>query len=136
MGETEGGASAGLLSALRNIAATVLASGKTRLELLSNEIEVEKLRAIRLLLMAQGMAFCFAVGVILAVALLVALFWEQRLAVLAVCTLAFFAFGGVLLGRFRRESRRPERLFAASVAELEQDLRQLKAMTGHEPPAR
>ena len=107
MGETEGGASAGLLSALRNIAATVLASGKTRLELLSNEIEVEKLRAIRLLLMAQGMAFCFAVGVILAVALLVALFWEQRLAVLAVCTLAFFAFGGVLLGRFRRESRRP-----------------------------
>ena len=44
MGETEGGASAGLLSALRNIAATVLASGKTRLELLSNEIEVEKLR--------------------------------------------------------------------------------------------
>ena len=60
----------------------------------------------------------------------------QRLAVLAVCTLAFFAFGGVLLGRFRRESRRPERLFAASVAELEQDLRQLKAMTGHEPPAR
>lgn len=136
MGETEGGASAGLLSALRNIAATVLASGRTRLELLSNEIEIEKLRAIQLMLTALAMAFCFGVGVILAVALLVASFWEQRVAVLAVCTLAFFVAGGVLLGQFRRRARRPDRIFAASMAELEQDLHQLKAMAGHEPPAR
>ena len=136
MGETEGGASAGLLSALKSIAATLLASGKTRLELLSNEIEIEKLRAVQLMLTALAMAFCFGVGVILAVALLVASFWEQRVAVLAVCTLAFFVAGGVLLGHFRRRARRPDRLFAASMAELEQDLHQLKAMAGHEPPAR
>jgi uncharacterized membrane protein YqjE len=136
MGETEGGVSNGLFSALRNIAATLLASGKTRLELFSNEIEVEKLRAAGLMLTAFAMAFFLGVGVILAVVLLAVLFWEQRLAVLAICALVFLGIGVVLLLRFRRDLRRPERIFSASVAELEQDLRQLKAMAGHEPPAR
>ena len=48
MGERPGGETGGLLSALKNIAATLLASGRTRLELLSNEIEEGKLRVIEL----------------------------------------------------------------------------------------
>ncbi|GHU30579.1 hypothetical protein AGMMS50256_17730 [Betaproteobacteria bacterium] len=145
MGENEDGASAtsatsatsaGLLSALRSIAATLLASARTRLELLSNEIEFGKLRAIDLMLAALAMASCFGIGIILAVVFLVVLFWEQRLVVLGVCALFFFVLGGVLLARVKRLSRRPERIFAASVAELEQDLHQLKAMIDHEPPAR
>lgn len=136
MGESQGGEQAGLFSAVKNIAATLLASGRTRLELFSNEIEVEKLRAMRLVLMAQGMVFCFGIGIILAVALLVALFWEQRLAILAILTFAFLALGGVFLGRFRQASQRSDRMFSASLAELEQDIRELKAMAGHEPPAR
>jgi uncharacterized membrane protein YqjE len=139
MAENEGGASGtstGLLSALRGIAATLLASAKTRLELLSNEIEFGKLHAAELMLVAFEMAVCFGIGVILTVALLVVLFWEQRLVVLAIFALVFLALGGILLARFRRMSRRPERIFDASVAELEQDIQQLRAMTGHEPPAR
>lgn len=136
MGESQGGEQAGLFSAVKNIAATLLASGRTRLELFSNEIEVEKLRAMRLVLMAQGMVFCFGIGIILAVALLVALFWEQRLAILAILTFAFLALGGVFLGRLRQASQRSDRMFSASLAELEQDIRELKAMAGHEPPAR
>jgi uncharacterized membrane protein YqjE len=141
MEEKEGGASssatsASLLSALKGIVVTLLASGKTRLELFSNEIEIGKLRAIELMLVALAMFSCFAVGVVLAVVFLVVLFWEQRLVVLVVCALVFLALGGVLLSRLRRDSRRPNRIFAASVAELEQDLHQLQTMTGHEPPAR
>ena len=79
-----GGETNGLFAALKGIAATLLASGKTRLELLGNEIEEEKLRAMQLLLMAQGMVFCFGVGVILAVALISVLFWDNRLLVLGV----------------------------------------------------
>jgi uncharacterized membrane protein YqjE len=131
MGEAQGGASAGLFSAARDIAATLLASGKTRLELLANEIEVERLRAIELILAAFAVAFCFGVGILLAIASLVAMYWEARLAVLAVCALVFLTLGGILLVRFRRRLRRPERVFAASVAELEQDLRQLKATPDH-----
>jgi uncharacterized membrane protein YqjE len=136
MGEARSGTPAGLFSAVRDIAATLLASGKTRLELLSNEIEVEKLRAVELILVAFGMAFCFGVGILLAVALLAMLYWEQRFAVLAVGALVSLALGGILLARFRRGLRHPERIFAASVAELEQDLRQLDTMAGHEPPDR
>jgi uncharacterized membrane protein YqjE len=130
MGET----SSGLFSALRNIAATLLATGKTRLELLSNEIEAEKRRSAELLLEILGMTFCFGVGIILAVILLMLSFWEQRLVVLAVCTLAFLVFGGIFLARFRQKSRRPGRIFAVSLAELKRDVHQLSGTTKHEPP--
>jgi uncharacterized membrane protein YqjE len=141
MGEKEGApasatsaASASLLSALRDIVATLLASGKTRLELFSNEVEIGKLRAVELMLVALAMASCFGIAVVLAVVFLVVLFWEQRLAVLAVSALAFLVFGAVLLARLRQDSRRPSRIFAASVTELEQDLHRLQTMNEHEPP--
>jgi uncharacterized membrane protein YqjE len=126
--------SSGLFAALKNVAATLLASGKTRLELLGNEIEEEKLRAVQLVLMAQGMVFCLGVGTLLAVALLTALFWDNRLSILGACAGLFFVLGGVFIALFKRATQRPERVFAASIAELEEDLRQLKAAVGHEPP--
>lgn len=135
MGETQGGEHGSLLSALKNIAATLLASGKTRLELLGNEIEEEKLRALQLVFMALGMAFCFGLGILLVVALFVALFWESRLLVIGFFAGIFLALGGFFLARFRGMARRPEKAFAASIAELQEDLRQLKSIVGHEPPA-
>jgi uncharacterized membrane protein YqjE len=132
MAESAGGDANGLFAALKGVAATLLASGKTRLELLSNEIQVEKLRAVELMITVLAMAFCFGFGIILVVALLLALFWEQRIAVLVLAGLAFFGAAAFLWGRFRQLSQRQDRLFSASIAELEQDLQQLKAMTGHE----
>lgn len=134
MTDNAGGESNGLFAALKGIAVTLLTSGRTRLELLGNEIEEEKLRAMQLLLMAQGMAFCFGVGVILLVALLSALFWDNRLAILGVFALLFLLAGGFFYTRFKNATQRPDRVFAASLAELQEDLRQLKAAMGHEPP--
>ena len=136
MGERPGGETGGLLSALKNIAATLLASGRTRLELLSNEIEEGKLRVIELGMLAGGALFCFAMGIVLIIALLVTLFWEQRLAVLGIFAAVFLAFGSYFLARLKRASHRPDKIFAASIAELEEDLRHLRSMAGHEPPAR
>lgn len=135
MGENQGGEHGSLLSALKNIAATLVAGGKTRLELLGNEIEEEKIRALQLVFAALGMAFCFGLGVLLVVALLTALFWESRLIVLGFFAAIFLSLGGFFLMRFKTMARRPEKAFAASIAELQEDLRQLKAMAGHEPPA-
>jgi len=134
MSNSQGGENSGLFSALKSIAATLLASGKTRLELLGNEIEEEKLRAIQLLLTAQGMVFCLGVGALLAVALLTTLFWDYRLLVLGLSAGLFLVFGGVFYVLFMRATHRPERIFAASLAELQEDLRQLKAAVGHESP--
>ena len=136
MSDVQGGTAGGLLSALKSMAATLLASGKTRLELIANELQVEKLRTIQLVLMAMGMVFCFGLALILGVALLVALFWEQRLLLLGIFSGLFFALAGFFLYRFKQETQRPDKIFAASLAELQEDLRQLRAMVGHEPPAR
>ena len=136
MSDVQGGTAGGLLSALKSMAATLLASGKTRLELIANELQVEKLRTIQLVLMAMGMVFCFGLALILGVALLVALFWEQRLLLLGIFSGLFFALAGFFLYRFKQATRRPDKMFAASLAELQEDLRQLRAMVGHEPPAR
>jgi uncharacterized membrane protein YqjE len=135
MSDKQGGDYSGLFSALKNIAAILLASGKTRLELLGNEIEEEKLRAIHLVIAALGMAFCFGVGLLLAVALCAALFWESRLLVLGASTGFFLVLGGIFYTRFKRSVQRPEHVFAASLAELQEDLRQLRAAVGHEPPS-
>lgn len=135
MSNNQGGENIRLFAALKNIAATLLASGKTRLELLGNEIEEEKLRAINLLLMVQGMVFCFGVGTLLTVAVLTVLFWDNRLFVLFASAGIFLVLGGVFFALFKRLTQRPEKAFASSIAELKEDLRQLKAVVGHESSA-
>lgn len=125
MKEAPGRERAGLLAAAKFSAGTLLASARTRLELLGNELKHEKQRALHLLFLSQVLAFCLMVGCILAVALLVALFWEDRLLVLTSSMAIFFGGSALALVRLRSALSHPERLFAASIAELEEDSRQI-----------
>ena len=129
-------ASGGLFAALKNVAVTLLATGKTRLELLGNELEEQKLLAIRLFLLLQGLVLCVGVTVLLAVALMVAAFWESRVVVLGLLVVVFLVLCGVLYSMVKGVIQRPEKVFSASIAELEEDIRQLKALAGYEPPAK
>ena len=133
---SDGKESGGLFAALRNVAATLLATGKTRLELLGNELEEQKLLAIRLFLLLQGLVLCLGVTVLLIVALITALFWDNRAMVLGTLVVIFLVLSGVLYAAVKRAIRRPEKVFSASIAELEEDIRQLKALAGYEPPAK
>ena len=133
---SDGRESGGLFAALKNVAVTLLASGKTRLELLGNELEEQKLHVIRLFLLFQGLVLCLGVTVLLVVALITAVFWDSRVLVLGVFVGIFFVLCGVFYAMVRRAMQRPEKIFSASVAELEEDLRQLKAAAGYEPPAK
>lgn len=132
MTERPGSGRGGLFTATRSVAATLLATGRTRFELLGNEIKEEKLRAVRLLLLSQAMAFCLAVGMCLAIALLVVLFWDNRAALLGCFSALFLTVSALCYFALRRAKHTPERLFAASMAELEEDLRQLKGTAGDE----
>lgn len=132
MSAASGSGSGGLFAAARNSAATLLTAGRTRLELLGNEIKEEKLRAVRLLLVSQLLAFCLALGTILGVGLLVVLFWEQRAALLGGFCVFFFASAGVAYVGLQRAIRSPDRMFSASLAELGADLSQLKAAARNE----
>lgn len=129
MSETPAG---GLLAATRHSAATLLATGRTRLELLGNEIREEKLRAVHLLLLSQAMAFCLMIGLILAIALLVVVFWDSRVFVLGGFTALFALLGGFAYFALRRAMRRGQSIFATSIAQLGEDLQQLKTAASNE----
>lgn len=124
--------SEGIFASVKNLAATFVAMGRTRLELLGNEIAVEKRRFLSLFLLSQVLMFCLVLGVILLVALMALLFWDQRLLVIAVMAIFFLGLAGFLYIAVRRLLHPPESVFASSLAELEEDLRQLKAASGHE----
>ena len=132
MSNTPGGEGRGegLFAALKNIAATLVATARTRLELAGNELEDERIRLTRTLVLALAALFCFGLGILLAVELVLMLYWENRVAVLAIFVALFFGAGAALYVAFQRQQQRRQ-VFAASLAELEEDLRQLKAAVGH-----
>ena len=57
------------------MASTLLAIAQTRLELLGNEFEIEKLRVLRMLLLAQALMFAMLIVALLATSLLTLWLW-------------------------------------------------------------
>ncbi len=121
----------GLFASLGNLSATLLAMGQARLELLGNELEVQKLLALRMLVVALAMVFCAALAVLLLIALVTLLMWEQRVPVVALFAGLFVASAAWLCRALMRQVNHPEPAFAATLAELQEDIRRLKAATGH-----
>lgn len=128
---TTAGGREGLFAALKNIPETLLAMGQTRLELLANEVEAQKLTVLRSLLLAQACAFCASLGIVLLVALAALLMWDQRLVVVAVFAAVFLLAAAFFYRALMRIVNAPETAFAATLAELQEDLRQLRAASGH-----
>jgi uncharacterized membrane protein YqjE len=116
----------GLLSALKTLAGTLLATAQTRLEILSTEIEEEKIRIGQQLLLVTVVLFCFGLGIVFLAAFLTVLFWEShRLFVLGTLTLLFLGGGTAALLMLRAKAGERSRLFADSLGELAKDRDQL-----------
>jgi uncharacterized membrane protein YqjE len=118
-----------LFVSLKNLIVTLLAIGKTRAELLVTEVEEEKLRLMSLWAKAIGAAFLLAVGLIMLVAFIALVFWEQRILVFGLAAGLFLVTGLFLASALRRQVAQPSRLFRASLAELETDMAQLQRAT-------
>ena len=128
---SKAGGREGLFAALKNIPVTLLAIGQTRLELFANEVEAEKLTVLRMLLLAQAMMFCAGLGLLLAVALITLLMWDQRVVVVAVFAALFLLAAALFYRALMRIVNAPEPAFAATLAELREDMRQLKAASSN-----
>ncbi|NMM09647.1 MAG: hypothetical protein HHJ16_05175 [Polaromonas sp.] len=122
----------GPVTALKNIAATLFSTVQTRLALLVNEIQVEKYHALRQLWLALALVGCLGLGALLAVGLAVLLWWEHRLLVLGGFSALFVGLAGYFYAALRSGNAASGRLFVLSLAELQEDLRQLKEAAGHE----
>ena len=116
----------GLFVSLKNLVATLLAIGKTRAELLVNELEEEKFRLMSLWAKAIGAAWLFALGTVMVVCCLAVAFWEQRVLVFGVAAVLFLGVGFMVFASLRRQMAQPSKIFRGSLAELEADMAQLR----------
>jgi uncharacterized membrane protein YqjE len=131
--KTEETGALGLFSALRNVATTLLATARTRIELAGNDLELERLRLVRSLVFGISALFCFGVGLLMLIGLVLILNWESRIVVLSAFGTGFIIAGTLLFAAMKRSNRRRQ-AFAATIAELEEDLRQLRAAASHAQP--
>lgn len=116
----------GLFASLKNLVATLLAIGKTRAELLVNELEEEKFRLMSLWAKAIGAAWLFALGTVMVVCCLAVAFWEQRVLVFGLAAVLFLGVGFMVFASLRRQMAQPSKIFRGSLAELEADMAQLR----------
>ena len=106
---------AGLFQSLRRLLATALDIAQLRLDLLANELAQEKLRIFDALAWAAVALLLLALGLILGVALLVALAPEAwRPLVLGLLSLACLGGGAWMLHQARRRLTSPGGMLAAS----------------------
>lgn len=118
----------GLLGSARAVLVALLEIGQTRLQLASTELEEERLRIAELLLFATAALFFLGIGIVLATLLLVLLFWDARVLVLALAAAVFLAVGAGLAAAWRRKAAAKPPLLASTLAELQRDR---EALIGH-----
>lgn len=124
---------AGPLAALRRVALTLLTMGQARLQLIGNELQIEKHRVLQLLFRTLLAALCAFLALLLGTSLVLVLLWDQRVAVLASSTVLFALLAVWLAWSVKQSTQAQDHPFAASLAELQEDLRQLKAASSDGP---
>ena len=112
---------AGVFASLRGLAETLLGIATTRFELFGIEVAEEKERLVALLITAMALVFAFAFAVLMLTLLIVALFWDNRLAALSGCAAFYGALGVWLWSYLRAQLAAHPPPFAASIAELNKD---------------
>ena len=116
----------GLFASARQLLATGVETLRVRLELLSTEVEQEKLRLFDALLWAGLALLLLGMGLLFLCGLIVVLLWDQhRLLALGGLTTIFLGSCYWVLQIARTRLRAPGGLFASSVAELERDRSEL-----------
>lgn len=112
----------GVLASLRGLAATALAIAQARLQLVSNELEEQGVRALQMLVLGAIALFCAATGVLLLTAWIVIALWDQyRLVTVGVLALLYFAGCALALRALKTRAAARPKLFASSLAELKRD---------------
>ena len=121
----------GFFANLQHLTTTLMVMLQTRVELLGNEVQVEKLRLMRMMLLAQTLMFSATIAGLLIVAFLTLWLWELRLGVLGLFTAVFIACAALAYRSLMRMAGAADSPFAASLDELQEDIVRLKAASGH-----
>lgn len=114
--------STGLMESLKRMVDTLLFIVQTRLELLSNELEEERVRSGLLLLYGAIALFFFGMSILLLTVLIVVAFWDNHILFVISGLVALFVIAGLVSWlAFRKVARKRFRLFSSSLEELAED---------------
>lgn len=95
---------------------------RTRVEIISLELEEQREWMEQMVLMAVAALFCLSLGLLLFTLFVVVLFWEShRLWVLGGFALLYLGAGLGLFIALRKKSRLKPKIFSATAAELSKD---------------
>lgn len=111
------------MDAVRSFMASWIAVVKTRVEIVSTEIEEQREWMQRIVLLALAALFCVSLGLILLTLLIVVAFWDTqgRMWVLGGFALLYLG-GGIGLGlALRHMLKTKPKIFASTAAELGKD---------------
>lgn len=112
----------GLFGSLRTLGQTLLGGLQNRLELVSVELQEEKLRLIQIFIWISAAIFAAGMAITLASVTVVYMFWETaRLAALIGLTAFYIVALVVIVMAFRRFLARQPAPFAATLQELKAD---------------
>lgn len=117
----------GLFESLKGFAGTALEIVHTRLELFATELVEERIRLGMLLTYTAAAVILLSLGLILVVTTLAVIFWEQRVAVFVMATIAFLGAGFTCAALAVRHMHTRSRLFSASLGEIVKDRAALAA---------
>jgi uncharacterized membrane protein YqjE len=118
----------GVVDSIRSFMASWVAVIKTRVEIVSLEIEEQREWMQQIVLLAVGALFCVSLGMILLTLLVVVAFWDTqgRLWVIGGFALLYLG-GGTGLGLYLRHKLKSKpRIFSATAGELGKDYASLQ----------
>ena len=123
----EAGHTESLLGSLRHLAQTFVSIVQTRIEIFANDIDEERARLARVVVLAVVAAFCLGLEVVLLVLVVAVVFWDtNRLLAVSVIT-GVFALGALAaLLALRSAIRQRPKFLSATLAELRKDGKELE----------
>jgi len=116
----------GLIATVRSWLATWVALLKTRLELLSADLEEQRQSLSKIVLLGVASIFCLSFGLLLLTLFIVVCFWDtHRLAVLGGFTLLYLGAGVSAAVVMRNQVKNKPKFLATTLAELSKDYKHL-----------
>ena len=116
------GDSTGAINSIRSFMASWVALLRTRIEIVSLELEEQREWMEQMIMMAVAALFCLSLGMLLLTLFVVVLFWEDyRLWVLGGFALFYLGGGVALFLALRKKSKNKPRIFSTSASELAKD---------------
>jgi uncharacterized membrane protein YqjE len=117
----------GLLDALRSFLGTWVAVIKTRVDIISTEIEEQRAWMEHIIFLAIASMFCLSLGLVILTLFVVMCFWESyRLWVLGIFAVLYLGGGLTLALKLKNRMKSRPRIFSSTSEELAKDYSKLQ----------